>query len=175
MKLFLLFFIKYKKKIKKLKISNKKFNRKAIEILRNVELLCFMKPRNINKFADILKLNLNSKEKYKELYEYINEYYIKKNPKLFNFSFIIDYSKNNNKENYLKKLYLTNNIEESIHSKIDFYLQKTSTSNNTLINTIEQIFINNQFKKEDIIRYDYVTQTLIAMIDDLKLMIFYNG
>jgi hypothetical protein len=122
MQLFLLFFIQYKKKIKKLKISNKKFNRKAIEILRNVELLCFMKPRNINKFADILKLNLNSKEKYKELYEYINEYYIKKNPKLFNFSFIIDYSKNNNKENYLKKLYLTNNIEESIHSKIYFYL-----------------------------------------------------
>ena len=102
MQLFLLFFIQYKKKIEKLKISNKKFNRKAIEILRNVELLCFMKPRKINKFADILKLNLNSKEKYKELYEYINEYYIKKNPKLFNFSFIIDYSKNNNKENYLK-------------------------------------------------------------------------
>lgn len=88
--------------MEKLKISIKNFNKKAIEILRNVELHCFIKPRNINKFVDILKLNLNSNEKYKELYEYINKYYIKKNPDLFNFSFIIDYSKNNNKGNYLK-------------------------------------------------------------------------
>ena len=37
------------------------------------------------------------------------------------------------------------------------------------INIIKQIFINNEFKKEDIIRYEYISQTLISIVDDLKL------
>ena len=54
----------------------------------------------------------------KKLYQYIYYYhinYIKKNPEINNYSFIIDYAKDKNKEKYLKKLYLTNIIEESMH------------------------------------------------------------
>ena len=67
--------------MEKLKITWKKFNKIAIEILRNIELLCFIKPNNIKKFSIILKEHLNKNEKYKKLYQYIYNYYIKKNLK----------------------------------------------------------------------------------------------
>ena len=155
--------------MEQLKITGKKFNKSAIEILRNIELICFIKPNNIKKFSEILKENLNKNEKHKKLYQYIYNYYIKKNPEIYNYSFIIDYAKDKNKEKYLKKLYLTNNIEESMHSKINYYLDKKSTTNNMFINAVEKIFDSDDLKKENLIRYDYVTQTMIALIENLNI------
>ena len=157
-----------RRKMEKLKITGKKFNKMAIEILRNIELLCFIKPKNIKKFSEILKENLNKNERHKKLYQYVYNYYIKKKPEIYNYSFIIDYTKDKSKEKYLKKLYLTNNIEESMHSKINFYLGKKSTTNNMFINAVQNIFTSDELKKENLIRYDYVTQTLIALIETLK-------
>jgi len=148
-------------------MANKKFNKSSLEILRNIELLCFINPNNIKKFSEILKNNLNNNQKQRQLYDYIQKNYIIKNMELYNFSFILDYAKNKDKVNYLKKLYLTNNIEESIHSKINYNLPKKSTTNNDFINTVENIFINEQFKNKKLIRYDYVSQTLLAIIEDL--------
>ena len=51
--------------MEQLKITGKKFNKSAIEILRNIELICFIKPNNIKKFSEILKENLNKNEKQK--------------------------------------------------------------------------------------------------------------
>jgi len=149
-------------------MANKKFNKSSLEILRNIELLCFINPNNIKKFSEILKNNLNNNQKQRQLYDYIQKNYIIKNMELYNFSFILDYAKNKDKVNYLKKLYLTNNIEESIHSKINYNLPKKSTTNNDFINTVENIFINEQFKNKKLIRYDYISQNLLAIIDDLN-------
>ena len=113
-----------RRKMEQLKITGKKFNKSAIEILRNIELICFIKPNNIKKFSEILNENLNKNEKNKKLYQCIYDYYTKKNPEIHNHSFIIDYAKDKNKEKYLKKLYLTNNIEESMHSKINILIKK---------------------------------------------------
>ena len=55
---------KYNDKTIRIK-SGKKFNKSAIEILRNIELICFIKPNNIKKFSEILKENLNKNEKHK--------------------------------------------------------------------------------------------------------------
>ena len=137
--------------------------------MRNIELLCFIKANKIKKFSEILKENLNKNEKHKKLYQYIYNYYIKKNPEIYNYSFIIDYAKDKNKEKYLKKLYLANNIEESMHSKINYYLYKKSTTNNMFINAVEKIFDSDDLKKENLIRYDYVTQTMIALIENLNI------
>ena len=52
--------------MEQLKITGKKFNKSAVEILRNIELLFF----------------------------------IKKNPEIYNYSFIINYTKDKNKEKY---------------------------------------------------------------------------
>ena len=84
------------------------FNRTCLEILQQ---LCFIKPNNIKKFSEILKSNLNNNQKQKHLYDYIYKNYIIKNSELYNFSFVVDYAKNKDKVNYLKKLYLTNNID----------------------------------------------------------------
>ena len=56
-----------RRKMEKLKITGKNFNKMAIEILRNIELLCFIKPKNIKKFSEILKENLNKNESHKKL------------------------------------------------------------------------------------------------------------
>ena len=50
--------------MEKLKMTNnKKLNKSTLEILRNVELLCFIEPKNIKKFSEIIKNNLKDKEK----------------------------------------------------------------------------------------------------------------
>ena len=116
-----------RKRMERLHMTNKKFNKISLEILRNI-----------------------------------------KNSELYNFSFILYYAKNKDKVNYLKNLYLTNNIEESIHSKINYNLPKKNTTNSDFIFTVENIFINEQFKNKKLILYDYVSQTLLPIIDDLN-------
>ena len=37
------------------------------------------------------------------------------------------------------------------------------------IDSVQNIFTNEELKKENLIRYDYVTQTLIGLIEILKL------
>ena len=51
--------------MEQLKITGKKFSKSTIETLRNIELICFIKPNNIKKFSEILKENLNKNEKHK--------------------------------------------------------------------------------------------------------------
>ena len=41
-----------------------------------------------------------------------------------------------------------------MHSKINFYLGKKSTSNNMFINAIQSTFTSEESKKENLIRYD---------------------
>ena len=99
--------------MERLHMANKKFNKSSLEILRNIELLCFINPNNIKKFSEILKNNLNNNQKQRQLYDYIQKNYIIKNTELYNFSFILDYAKNKNKVNYLK-----NYIKQIIFRKV---------------------------------------------------------
>ena len=69
----------------------------------------------------------------------------------------------------MEKIYMTNNICESLNSHINFYLQKEPTSNADFINIISKRLINSKFTKKDIIRHDYTTRTIIKLINDLKL------
>ena len=49
------------------------------------------------------------------------------NPLQYNYSKLIEYSKENNKSNFIEKLFTTNNICENINSKLNFNLPKKST------------------------------------------------
>lgn len=69
----------------------------------------------------------------------------------------------------MEKLYLTNNICESINSKINLYLPKKVTSNSDFVNCLTKIFINNKFANKDIIRHDYITRSLIKIINEKNL------
>lgn len=49
-------------------------------------------------------------------------------PPIYNYDDILNIDYNNNTDNkYLEKIYLTNNIMESINAKINFYLPKKPT------------------------------------------------
>ena len=45
------------KQLIKISYHKKKFNKKAIEILRNIEILCFIKKEKIKDFKAIIKKN----------------------------------------------------------------------------------------------------------------------
>ena len=56
-----------------------------------------------------------------------------------------------------------------MHSKINSYIQNKNTTNNYFIAVIENILIKDIFKSNKLIRYNYVTQTLLAIIDNLDI------
>ncbi len=88
----------------------------------------------------------------------------------FNYSILLKYKINNEGENsYLKSFYVTNNIAESLHSKINKYIPKNSSSPENFVVAIKKVFINNNIKNNNIKRYNIKTRTLIQIIRDLVL------
>ena len=57
-----------KGKMQKLKLCNKKFNKVNIEIIRNLEMLCFLKIENINKFKNIILEKLDKNKNYNSFF-----------------------------------------------------------------------------------------------------------
>ena len=71
---------------------------------------------------------------------------------------------------------MTNNIAKSINSKLNYYLPKRATNNKDFVESISKIFINNNIKKTNIIRYDYITRAMLLIIKELRLkMKIQNG
>ena len=63
-------------------------NKRCLEILRNIQLICFIEPKLIKNLADILKNNLKE-ENEKKLYKYLDNNWLKEDPKIFNYYNII--------------------------------------------------------------------------------------
>lgn len=107
----------------------------------------------------------------KKLLNYLNKNWFSKNYEIFNYRKLIDYKDNENDEG--KKLanyiYFTNNIAESLHSRINFYLPKQITKPNIFIEAFKKVFINNELKHNAVNRYDYNSKTIIQIIDKENL------
>ena len=92
-------------------------------------MICYNDKNNIKEYIEILNKEFDKKKFIKEEFKkYIQNYGFKKNPNFYNYSEFFQYIKNNNKFNDLEKLYLSNNIDESLHSKFNFYLPKIKTT-----------------------------------------------
>jgi len=77
----------------------------------------------------------------------------------YNYSkFIEKYKKN---KQAFEKLYMTNNIIESFHSKINFNIPKSIPNKINFINSIKNIFNNDIIKHKIYKRYDYITKALL--------------
>ena len=76
--------------------------------------------------------------------------------------------KSNNENKYLNKFYTTNNIVESINSKLNYYLPKKSTNNIDFLNSITKLLSNSILNEKNIIRHDYVTRSILLLIEDLN-------
>ena len=159
------------KQLIKIGYHKKKFNKKAIEILRNIEILCFIKKEKIKDYKDIIIKKLSGNDNYKSFLNYLKNYFFKLNETVYNYEKIIYNQQGDIIEDnkFLNKLYLTNNVSESINSKLNYYLPKRATNNKDFVESISKICINNNIKKNNIIRHDYITRSMLLMIKDLNL------
>ena len=151
-------------KCNKLGLCKKKLNKELYVVLKNIELICLIDSDNIKKYKDFLLENLNKKEKYKSLSRYLKNYWFKKPNNIYNFSEFFKKFKGNKK--YLDKIYLTNNIVESIHGKLNYYLPKHITNSFNFINAINNIFVNDVLNNNNIIRHDFKTKALLLLIEN---------
>ena len=88
--------------------------------------------------------------------------------KSYNYYNYNDIFKNNSFKKILPHFYATNNIEESLHSKINNYLPSRKISCNNFILSLRNIIQYNEIKKNDIPRKDYITKTLVNYADTIK-------
>ena len=109
-----------RKQLIKSGLCKKKLNKNALEILRNIEIITFIDKINIKKYKEIIINNLQDRENLSKFVKYLKDY-------LFN-------NINENNDNiYFKKLYLTNNICESINTKLNYYQPKKATDKKILL------------------------------------------
>ena len=64
-------------------------------------------------------------------------------------------------------MYTTNNIIESIKSKLNYYLPKKVTNNYSFIKSITKVLINDSLKDFINCRKEYKTKALLNLITDL--------
>ena len=145
-------------------------NKKSYEILKNIEILSFIEQNKLKEYIDFIVDKLNKDKEYKPLATYLNSNWFNQNYDLFNFSILKNYKINEDGENkYLEKFYVTNNISESLHAKINKYLPKKSTSYEDFSKTMKLIFLDDNFKTVNIIRYYIKTRALIEIINKENL------
>ena len=145
------------RKMKQYKMINTKLTKYSFEILRNIELICFINPKLLKKYDLFLKNKLIS-EKEKKLYTYVKNTWLKKDHKLFNYYKLIEEN-----DYILDHLYLTNNIAENLHRKLNYYIPKKKLSNYNFIYAITNIIINGEIKNSSIVRRDYISKALIKI------------
>ena len=87
-----------REKMKTLKLTSKKLNKKAYEVLKNIEILSFIKQDKLENYIKFITERLNNDKEYNKLTNYLIDNWFKKNPDLFNYSKILEY-KNENENN----------------------------------------------------------------------------
>ena len=151
--------------MKEFKLIKKKLTKYSFEILRNIELICFIKPCLINDYSKFLKKQFKKEEETK-LYNYLNNNWLKKDPIIFNYYNLLN---SNDKPSFFKEhLYLTNNIAECLHSKLNYYLPKRKINANDFLYGISNILNLNDIKTNQILRKDIITKTLFKISSNIK-------
>ena len=69
----------------------------------------------------------------------------------------------------LEKVYVTNNICETIHSKLSKFLGNKPITKNLFRDTLNYVFNNYAFNNKKIVRKDYITRTIIIIIEKYEL------
>ena len=152
------------KNMKKYNLFKKRLTKKNIELLRNIQMICFINPVYLKQYSEFLKKNLKSDEEQK-FYKYVHNNLISKDYKIFNYYLIL---KNKDNKYLLPHIYLTNNIAESLHGKISKLIPKNKMSCNDFLNVVKNLIKNNEIKNPEIIRNDYISKTLISIALDIN-------
>ena len=153
-------------KLQQIGQCKKKLNRYNVEIISNIELLCFINMEKIKEFQKIILEHLKSDKNMTKFIRFLTNYLFKLNPQIYNYSELINYFKSKDNMLYLENLYTSNNICESINSKLNYYLPKRTTNNYDFIKSIGKVLLNNKILNNEINRKDYKTKSLIKLIED---------
>ena len=113
-------------------------NKTEIEIIRNIELICFLNKDKLKDQQKIIIDKLNNNEKFKPLLKYLQKYLFKQDYSLYNYEQILNLVSNNLNILCTERIYLTNNIFESLNGKIIYYLPKKSTNNLDFVTCINK-------------------------------------
>ena len=106
------------------------------------------KKNKIKIMKDIIIKKLNQKDNYKPFVKYLKQYLFKLNENIYNYEKLI-YNQSGEiieDNKYSRKLYLTNNVSESINQKLNFYLPKRATNNKDFVVSVSKVLINNNIK-----------------------------
>lgn len=110
------------KKMKQLKINKSRVTKYSYEIIKNIELIAFIKPCMINDYIKFLKKNLQ-KDIEKNLFQYLDKNWFSRDINEYNYYVILD---NNNLKEILPHFFATNNVAESLDSKMNLILKYLS-------------------------------------------------
>ena len=125
-------------------IKKKNLNKTAFEIIKIIEILYFIIKEKITNYIKFIVDNIEKFKDFKKLNKYLNKNWFSKNTNLFNYSTLLEYIRNKNSNDLiLEKFYITNNISESLHKKINSYLPKTSTTPKMFFKAMKKLFLDN--------------------------------
>ena len=104
-----------KKNLGKTGIYKKRLNKLSVEIITNLEILCFINLENIKEFQNLILKKLETYKNMDHFIKYLKNYLFKLSPKIYNYSALIKHFQKDESNNiFLEKLYTTNNICESL-------------------------------------------------------------
>ena len=155
----------------KLKMTKRKLNKEAYEIIKNIEILAFIKQKNLKNYINFIIKKIEKVENSSKFISYLKKIWFNKNPDLYNYEKLLNIIKNVKIEDdkVLDKFFATNNISESLHRKINYYLPKNYTTAENFCKAIKKLFLDNLIKQTNISRNDYKTRAIIDIISDMKL------
>ena len=151
-----------REKLKKIDGNKKGLNKETSNILNNIELICFIDEEKVEGFKKFIIENLKRLNHYQDFINYLNSSWFKRKNTDYNFSNTIKKFSSNNEA--LNKIYFTNNIAESIHSKINYFLPRHISTEYNFINTLNNVLISNHINNSNIIRKDFKSRSLINLI-----------
>ena len=110
---------------------------------------------------------LNTYKGLTKFIKYLNTYIFRLSSRLYNFSELIEYFQKENSNIFLDKFYTTNNICESLYSKLSFYLPKKPTNNFNFVESVSNMVCNEILNKDKkLYRKHFKTKCLIKIIND---------
>ena len=132
-------------------------------------MLCFIDIENIQHYKKIILERLGKEKNMNSFINYLNNYLFKLNLKFYNYKELINHFESIKSDRFMEKFYTTNNICESLNSKINFFLPKKTIDNKAFMYSLKNIFLNSLISKQDTIRKDYITKGLMLLIKEKEI------